>query len=53
MFVLLAPIDDPALVAATVARFLGVGDAGERPALERVELYLQDRELLLVLDGFE
>jgi len=52
-FVPLATIDDPALVAPTVARFLGVGDAGERPALERVELYLQDRELLLVLDGFE
>ena len=52
-FVPLATIDDPALVAATVAWFLGVGDAGERPALERVELYLQDRELLLVLDGFE
>jgi len=35
----LATVDDPALVAPAVARFLGVGDAGERPALERVELY--------------
>jgi len=52
-FVPLVTIDDPALVAPAVARFLGVGDAGERPALERVGLYLQDRELLLVLDGFE
>jgi len=49
----LATVDDPALVAPAVARFLGVGDAGERPALERVKLYLQDRELLLLLDGFE
>ena len=52
-FVPLGTVDDPELVAPAVARFLGVGDAGERPALERVELYLQDRELLLVLDGFE
>ena len=52
-FVPLGTVDDPALVAPAVARFLGVGDAGERPALARVELYLQDRELLLVLDGFE
>jgi len=52
-FVPLGTVDDPALVAPAIARILGVGDAGERPALERVEQYLQDRELLLVLDGFE
>ena len=52
-FVSLGTVDDPALVASAIARFLGVGDAGERSALERVELYLLERELLLVLDGFE
>ena len=52
-FVPLGTVGDPALVAPAIARSLGVGEAGERPALERVQLYLQDRELLLVLDGFE
>jgi predicted ATPase len=52
-FVPLGTVDDPALVASAIARSLGVGDAGERPAPERVELYLQERELLLVLDCFE
>jgi predicted ATPase/class 3 adenylate cyclase/DNA-binding NarL/FixJ family response regulator len=52
-FVPLGAVDDPALVASTVARFLGVSDAGGLPAREQLELYLHDRELLLVLDGFE
>ena len=52
-FVPLGTVNDPAHVAPALARFLGVGETGERPALQRVESYLQDRELLLVLDGFE
>ena len=30
-----------------------MGEAGERPAFEQLVLYLAERELLLVLDGFE
>ena len=52
-FVPLGAVDDPALVAPALARSLGIGDAGERPAPEQLVLYLQDREMLLVLDGFE
>lgn len=52
-FVPLGGIDDPALVAPGIARSLGVAHAGERPPVEQLVLYLQDRETLLVLDGFE
>jgi len=52
-FVPLDGVDDPALVAAVIARSAGVGEAGERPAFEQLVMYLQERELLLVLDGFE
>jgi len=52
-FVSLDAVDDPALVAAAIARGVGVGEAGDRTAFEQMVLYLQERELLLVLDGFE
>jgi predicted ATPase len=52
-FVSLDAVDDPALVAAAIARGVGVGEAGDRTAFEQVVLYLQERELLLVLDGLE
>ena len=52
-FVSLDAVDDPALVAAAIARGVGVGEAGDRTAFEQMTLYLQERELLLVLDGFE
>jgi non-specific serine/threonine protein kinase len=52
-FVLLAPIDDPDLVAPTVAHALGVRDTGDRPLVDRLALALGDAELLLVLDNFE
>ena len=52
-FVALAPIGDPALVAPTIAETLGVRDAGGRPLRESLEDYLQDKQLLLVLDNFE
>jgi len=52
LFVPLAPIDDPALVAATVARALGVREGG-LPVREGLRAALQHRRLLLVLDNFE
>jgi predicted ATPase/DNA-binding CsgD family transcriptional regulator len=52
-FVSLGGVDEAALVAPTIASALGLSEVGERPPLERVELYVSDRELLLVLDCFE
>lgn len=52
-FVPLAGIDDPYLVATTIAQTLGVA---ERPNLSIDEVllqYLQSKSLLLVLDNFE
>lgn len=53
IFVDLAPLRDPALVAATVATALGVRDTGGRPLPERLTEYLRPRGLLLVLDNLE
>src|SRR5688572_24534197 len=52
-FVPLAAVLDPALVIATVARTLGVPEAGVRPLAERLVSALRSRHLLLVLDNFE
>ncbi|MBA2447636.1 MAG: AAA family ATPase [Chloroflexi bacterium] len=52
-FVELAPIRDPALVGAAIARSLGLHGAGGQPLLERLKRFLARRELLLVLDNFE
>ena len=52
-FVSLAPIVDPNLVGPTIAHALGVREAGERPAGERLADALRDRQLLLLLDNFE
>src|SRR5262249_61419193 len=52
-FVNLAPIRDLELVAPTIARELGMSDAGELPLLERLKRYLRTRQILLVLDNFE
>ncbi|MGH2617275.1 MAG: ATP-binding protein, partial [Thermomicrobiales bacterium] len=53
LFVALAPIRDPALVAATIARAAGIRESGAQPASVRLAEMLADRELLLVLDNFE
>ncbi len=51
-FVPLAPIDDPALVADTIAQVLGVHETtGEVASLLRE--FLRSKRLLLVLDNFE
>jgi predicted ATPase len=52
-FVPLAAITDPALVAPTIARALGLSEGGARPAEELLEGYLRDRQTLLLLDNLE
>jgi predicted ATPase/class 3 adenylate cyclase len=52
-FVALAAIDDPALVAPTVARTLGLNEASNKPPEEVLKDYLRDRQTLLMLDNFE
>jgi predicted ATPase/DNA-binding CsgD family transcriptional regulator len=52
-FVDLSPIRDPALVHTTIAHSLGMRDAGDQPLLDTLRLYLEPRDLLLVLDNFE
>jgi len=52
-FVALAPVTDPQLVASTIAKPLGVVESGEQPLEEGLKDYLQEKELLLLLDNFE
>jgi non-specific serine/threonine protein kinase len=52
-FVALAPVRDPALVAATVAQALGVAEPGARTVEEGIREFLGQRRALLVLDNFE
>ena len=51
-FIALAPINDPSLVAATIASTLGVG-VPNRPLLETLMAYLKNKPLLLILDNCE
>ena len=52
-FAPLAPLVGAGLVATTVCRTLGLGEAGGRSPHETLRAYLAGRELLLVLDNFE
>jgi len=52
-FVSLAPVRDWELVAATIARTLGLREQPGETVLETLTEYVRDRELLLVLDNFE
>jgi predicted ATPase/class 3 adenylate cyclase len=52
-FVALEPIRDPALVAPTIARTLGLADSGTRPAVELIADAIGQRRVLFVLDNFE
>jgi len=52
-FVDLTSVKDPALVPLTVAQALGLGVDPGGDALAAARAYLQDRELLLILDNFE
>jgi predicted ATPase/class 3 adenylate cyclase len=52
-FVELAALTDHNLVASTIAQTLGVTASGDRPILDSLKDYLQDKQMLLVLDNFE
>jgi predicted ATPase/transcriptional regulator with XRE-family HTH domain len=52
-FVNLAPVRDPALVVPTIAQTLGLNEGGSRQLLERLQDYLRQKQLLLLLDNFE
>jgi len=53
IFVALAPLDDPALLAATLARALHLpADASQNPTARLIS-HLRRQEMLLVLDNFE
>jgi predicted ATPase/DNA-binding XRE family transcriptional regulator len=49
----LSPLRDPELLAAAVARALGVQEAGDRPLSELLTTAVAERRLLLVLDNCE
>jgi len=49
----LASVRDPALVARTAARALGIPDQSRKPALAQLVDHLADREALIVLDNCE
>jgi predicted ATPase/DNA-binding CsgD family transcriptional regulator len=52
-FVSLAPIREPGLVIAAIAQTLDVHEVAGRPLQQRVQEYLRNKQLLLVLDNFE
>src|SRR5918994_1483381 len=52
-FVPLAAITDPALVASTIARVLGLSEGGAQPPEKLLEGYLRERRTLLFLDNLE
>jgi non-specific serine/threonine protein kinase len=49
----LAPLSDPALLLATIARTLDVQEEPQRPILATLLDYLRSRKLLLILDNCE
>ncbi len=48
-----APISDPTLVVSTIAQTLDLKETGEQPLFDLLKGYLQDKEVLLLLDNFE
>jgi predicted ATPase/DNA-binding SARP family transcriptional activator len=49
----LGPIGDPGLVTSTIARTLSVDEHAGRPRAETLASYLQNKQILLLLDNFE
>ena len=52
-FVSLAALNDPGLVASSIAAVLGVRERANQPLAETLHAFLREKELLLVLDNFE
>jgi predicted ATPase/transcriptional regulator with XRE-family HTH domain len=52
-FVDLAPVSDPDLVLPTVARTLGLQEAGDQPIARVLLGYVRGQRMLLLLDNFE
>jgi hypothetical protein len=52
-FVDLAPITDPRLVASQIASTLGVKETPDNAIVESLILFLQGKQVLLLLDNFE
>jgi predicted ATPase/DNA-binding CsgD family transcriptional regulator len=52
-FIPLATISDPDLVVPTIAQELGVKEIGDESLLDLLKAYLEDKQLLLLLDNFE
>jgi len=53
IFLQLAPLSDPALVAQTVRQALGLGEVLGTPVWTTLREYLAPRRMLLLLDNFE
>src|SRR5215213_5803175 len=53
IFVPLAPVSDPALMAPAIITALAVREAGDEPLIERLKAVVRGKHLLLVLDNFE
>src|SRR6266851_682641 len=53
VFVALAPLRDPSLLPAMLAQALGLRESSEGQISEQVQAYVQEKQLLLVLDNFE
>src|SRR5439155_626973 len=52
-FVSLAPINDPSLVATSIAQTLGIKETGSGPLIDSLRAYLRNKRALLLLDNFE
>jgi predicted ATPase len=52
-FVELAPLNDPALVLHALATALGVQESPQRPLLDTLIAYLEQKQLLIILDNCE
>ena len=53
VFVSLAPLREHELVLPTIAQAVGIEEVVETPLLKRLQEYVHDRQLLLVLDNCE
>lgn len=52
-FISLMEISDPTLVIPTIAKTLGLQELGTQPIIELLKAFLQEKQLLLLIDNFE